>query len=91
MLLLVTLLWLHVSLLLLRTHTLTHVLCILYAAAYSKQFMGVTYLNTDGQLNPLELQRTGAPYKYGIHDLNELVKTCLPASLLQYKHPNARL
>jgi hypothetical protein len=53
--------------------------------------MGVTYLNADGQLNPLELQRTGAPYKYAIHDLNELVKTCLPASLLQYKHPNARL
>ena len=55
------------------------------------QFMGVTYLNADGQLNALELQNTGSPYKYGIHSLEQLVKTCLPKGLVAYKSPAARL
>lgn len=31
--------------------------------------MGVEFLSADGQLNPAVLERTGAPYKYGIHRL----------------------
>lgn len=31
--------------------------------------MGLQFLTPDGQLNPQLLQRTGAPYKYGIHCL----------------------
>ncbi|KAG5183184.1 NAD/NADP octopine/nopaline dehydrogenase [Tribonema minus] len=58
---------------------------------WHQQFMGVTYLNADGQLNPLVLQGTGAPYKYGIHRAEDVVKTCLPQSLLNYKHPLSKL
>ncbi len=29
--------------------------------------MGLQFLTPDGQLNPQLLERTGAPYKYGIH------------------------
>ncbi|CAN0467939.1 unnamed protein product, partial [Laminaria digitata] len=31
--------------------------------------MELQFLTPDGQLNPQLLQRTGAPYKYGIHSL----------------------
>jgi len=58
---------------------------------WHQQFMGVEYLSSDGQLNPLVLEQTGTPYKYGIHNLQDLVKTCLPKSLVGYKHPNSKL
>ncbi|CBN79046.1 possible NAD/NADP octopine/nopaline dehydrogenase [Ectocarpus siliculosus] len=53
--------------------------------------MGLQFLTPEGQLNPQLLERTGAPYKYGIHCLEDLVKTCMPQALLNYKHPRARL
>ena len=31
--------------------------------------MGLQFLTPEGQLNPQLLERTGAPYKYGIHCL----------------------
>lgn len=38
--------------------------------------MGLQFLTPDGQLNPQLLERTGAPYKYGIHCL-EVCSVCV--------------
>ncbi|CAM9737855.1 unnamed protein product [Choristocarpus tenellus] len=53
--------------------------------------MELNFISEDGQLNPLVLEQTGAPYKYGIHHVQDLVKTCMPKSLLEYKHPRSRM
>ncbi|CAM9401305.1 unnamed protein product [Phaeothamnion confervicola] len=58
---------------------------------WHQQFMGREFLAADGQLNPLMLGETGAPYKYGIHTLDDLVRTCLPHGLRSYRHPRARI
>lgn len=58
---------------------------------WHQQFMGVDFLASDGQLNPIHLCETGTPYKYGIHTLEDLVETCVPRSLLNYKHPMSKL
>ncbi len=58
---------------------------------WHQQFMGKEYLLADNQLNPQLLQETGAPNKYGIHRVEELVETCLPRELLGYKHPRSRI
>lgn len=58
---------------------------------WHQQFMGVEFLNSDGQLNARELWRTGAPNKYGIHSLEELVSTSLPKELHNYRHPRSRI
>ncbi len=58
---------------------------------WHQQFMNVTFLNDDGQLNARELWRTGAPNKYGIHTLEELVATSLPKEMHGYKHPRSRI
>lgn len=49
------------------------------------------YLLPDNQLNPQLLCETGAPNKYGIHRVQDLVETCLPREMIQYQHPRARL
>ncbi|KAJ0404502.1 hypothetical protein ATCC90586_007759 [Pythium insidiosum] len=58
---------------------------------WHQQYMGVTFLNADGQLNAQELWRTGAPNKYGIHSLEDLVSTSLPKELQGYRHPRSRM
>ncbi|KAF1329785.1 Octopine dehydrogenase, partial [Globisporangium splendens] len=58
---------------------------------WHQQYMGVTFLNADGQLNPQELWRTGAPNKYGIHSLEDLVATSLPSEMRGYRHPRSRM
>ncbi|CAK4075033.1 unnamed protein product [Aphanomyces euteiches] len=58
---------------------------------WHQQYMQVQFLNDDNQLNPRELWRTGAPNKYGIHDIFELVETSLPREMRGYKHPRSRM
>ncbi|RLN96080.1 hypothetical protein BBJ28_00005058 [Nothophytophthora sp. Chile5] len=58
---------------------------------WHQQHMGVTFLNPDGQLNASELWRTGAPNKYGIHSLEDLVSTSLPKEMRNYRHPRSRI
>ncbi|KAF0682814.1 Aste57867_25113 [Aphanomyces stellatus] len=58
---------------------------------WHQQFMQVQFLNDDNQLNPRELWRTGAPNKYGIHDIAELVETSLPREMHGYRHPRSRM
>uniref|UniRef100_K3W9S0 Opine dehydrogenase domain-containing protein n=1 Tax=Globisporangium ultimum (strain ATCC 200006 / CBS 805.95 / DAOM BR144) TaxID=431595 RepID=K3W9S0_GLOUD len=58
---------------------------------WHQQYMGVTFLNADGQLNAQELWRTGAPNKYGIHSLEDLVATSLPSEMRGYRHPRSRM
>ncbi|EQC33618.1 hypothetical protein SDRG_08723 [Saprolegnia diclina VS20] len=58
---------------------------------WHQQFMGVQFLNEDSQLNPREIWRTGAPNKYGIHDIEDLVETSLPREMQGYKHPRSRM
>lgn len=58
---------------------------------WHQQYMGVEFLGSDSQLNPLELWRTGAPNKYGIHALDELVATSLPMEMHGYRHPRSRM
>ena len=48
------------------------------------------YLLPDSQLNPRLLSETGAPNKYGIHNVEELVETCLPREMMGYRHPRSR-
>ncbi|RHY27852.1 hypothetical protein DYB32_006486 [Aphanomyces invadans] len=58
---------------------------------WHQQFMQVQFLNDDNQLNPRELWRTGAPNKYGIHDIADLVDTSLPREMHGYRHPRSRM
>ncbi|OWZ02762.1 hypothetical protein PHMEG_00025617 [Phytophthora megakarya] len=58
---------------------------------WHQQYMGVEFLNPDGQLNARELWRTGAPNKYGIHSLEDLVSTSLPKEMRNYRHPRSRI
>ncbi|KAH7481717.1 Tauropine dehydrogenase [Phytophthora ramorum] len=58
---------------------------------WHQQHMGVEFLNPDGQLNARELWRTGAPNKYGIHSLDDLVSTSLPKEMRNYRHPRSRI
>lgn len=58
---------------------------------WHQQYMNVEFLNADGQLNAQEMWRTGTPYKYGIHDLRDLVSTSLPQEMRQYRHPRSRI
>ncbi|RQM12639.1 hypothetical protein B5M09_003273 [Aphanomyces astaci] len=58
---------------------------------WHQQFMQVQFLNGDNQLNPRELWRTGAPNKYGIHDIADLVETSLPREMHGYRHPRSRM
>ncbi|CAH0514760.1 unnamed protein product [Peronospora belbahrii] len=58
---------------------------------WHQQHMGVEFLNPDGQLNARELWRTGAPNKYGIHSLEDLVSTSLPKEMRNYRHPRSRI
>ncbi|KAM3577292.1 hypothetical protein VYU27_000724 [Nannochloropsis oceanica] len=58
---------------------------------WHQKFMGKEYLLADNQLNPRLLNETGAPNKYGIHCVEELVETCLPRELLHYRHPRSRI
>lgn len=44
--------------------------------------MGLQFLTPDGQLNPQLLERTGAPYKYGIHCIEVGGQGCLEWCLL---------
>lgn len=53
--------------------------------------MGVKFICDDNQLNPQELWRTGAPNKYGIHRLKDLVQTSMTSEMQEYAHPRARL
>lgn len=58
---------------------------------WHQQFMGVTFLCDDNQLNPQEIWRTGAPNKYGIHDIEDLVQTSMTTELHGYRHPRSRI
>ncbi|KAI9906484.1 hypothetical protein PsorP6_004808 [Peronosclerospora sorghi] len=58
---------------------------------WHQQHMGVEFLKPDGQLNARELWRTGAPNKYGIHILEDLVSTSLPKEMRKYRHPLSRI
>ncbi|TFJ86461.1 hypothetical protein NSK_002118 [Nannochloropsis salina CCMP1776] len=58
---------------------------------WHQTFMEKDYLLSDNQLNPRLLHETGAPCKYGIHRVEEIVETCLPRELLGYRHPRARM
>ena len=58
---------------------------------WHQQFMGIEFLTNDSQLNPKEMWRTGAPNKYGIHTVEELVETSLPKEMRQYRHPRSRI
>ncbi|CEG50121.1 octopine dehydrogenase [Plasmopara halstedii] len=58
---------------------------------WHQQFMGVEFLSPDGQLNARELWRTGAPNKYGVHTLEDLVSTSLPNEMRNYRHPRSRI
>nr|CCA22839.1 conserved hypothetical protein [Albugo laibachii Nc14] len=58
---------------------------------WHQQYMKVEFLNADGQLNAQEMWRTGTPYKYGIHDLHDLVATSLPQEMREYRHPRSRI
>jgi opine dehydrogenase len=58
---------------------------------WHQQYMGVEFLTPEGQLNARELWRTGAPNKYGIHGLDDLVATSLPIEMRGYRHPRSRM
>ena len=58
---------------------------------WHQRHMGVEFLTPDGQLNARELWRTGAPNKYGIHSLDDLVATSLPKEMRNYRHPRSRM
>uniref|UniRef100_M4BL49 Opine dehydrogenase domain-containing protein n=1 Tax=Hyaloperonospora arabidopsidis (strain Emoy2) TaxID=559515 RepID=M4BL49_HYAAE len=58
---------------------------------WHQRHMGVEFLTPDGQLNARELWRTGAPNKYGIHSLEDLVSTSLPKEMQHYRHPRSRM
>eukprot|EP01027_Heterolobosea_sp_BB2_P020411 GEZU01029125.1.p1 GENE.GEZU01029125.1~~GEZU01029125.1.p1 ORF type:complete len:416 (-),score=164.39 GEZU01029125.1:1542-2789(-) len=45
---------------------------------WHQQFMGKTYLNDDGTLNKESLHETGAPSRYGITTVDQLVELSLP-------------
>ena len=53
--------------------------------------MNKSYLNSDNQLNPLLICETGAPMKYGIHCVEDLVSTCISKEMNDYKHPMSKL
>lgn len=58
---------------------------------WHQQFMDVKFLCDDNQLNPQEIWRTGAPDKYGIHNIAELVETSMTPELYGYRHPRSRI
>lgn len=57
---------------------------------WHQQFMGVEFIKEDNQLNPQEMWRTGAPDKYGIHTIAQLVETSMSPELYGYRPPTCR-
>ncbi|TDH65557.1 hypothetical protein CCR75_007811 [Bremia lactucae] len=53
---------------------------------WHQQYMDVEFLKPNGRLNPRELWRTGAPEKYGIHSLDDLVSASLPQKASNSHH-----
>ena len=54
---------------------------------WHQQFMGKEYLTSEGNLNPITMMETGAPGRYGLHDIEKIVKTCLPQHMIEYNRP----
>jgi len=57
---------------------------------WHQQQMGKEYLNPDGNLNPLLTMETGAPSRYGLHALEDVVETSIPHSMMNYRSPTLR-
>ena len=52
---------------------------------WHQKFMGKVYLKEDGNLNPLLIMETGAPARYGLHSLEEIVRTSVPTALMGWQ------
>lgn len=58
---------------------------------WHQEHMGKEFLSQDGTLNPLLLPETGAPVRYGLHTLDEVVKNCIPKNMRRFKPPTVGL
>jgi opine dehydrogenase len=54
---------------------------------WHQTLMGKEYLLANGQLNPLLMMETGAPGRYGHHDLQSIVRTAMPSNMIRYVNP----